>query len=268
MTSPSTRNGHGTRACYLRGCRRPECRSAHARYCKEYALDRYRNGGRRIDPTSAAQHVQQLVAAGCTISGIVEGAGVSHYTVVDLANDATNGILPDTELRILSFHPEPDDPARGHWTNAIGTCRRIRALAVLGHPVYTVADAACVAHSTLRHIATGMRGSASKDVAAAVADVYAQWMTRPGPSDITRRRAAVSGWHGPLAWDDIDDPDEQPDTDGGEETPLYLARAEDGLWLEQQGYTRQQIADRLGTTREALQQNIARARKAGYGEAA
>ena len=77
-----------------------------------------------------------------------------------------------------------------------------------------------------------------------------------------RLYAQRNGWHGPLAWDDIDNPNEQPETAEDDATPRYLALAEDAEWLERtQGYTREHAAARLGVTRDNLQASITRARK-------
>lgn len=253
---------HGERARYLRGCRCTKCRAVHSRYCKQYALDRHRHGRRRVSAAPATEHVQNLLAAGCTLSGIVDYVNAYHSTVVELAAGTVEQLLPETAHSILSFRPGPNHPAFGHWTDATGTVRRLQALAVLGHPNYTIAEALEVAGSTLRKIAAGERARVSKATAAAVASLYAQWMTRPGPSNATRRRAHANNWHGPLAWDDIDNPDEQPDTADSDTAPRYLALAEDGEWLERtQGYTREHAAARLGVTRDNLQASISRARK-------
>jgi len=305
---------HGERARYLRGCRCDACRTAHTRYCKTYSLDRYRNGGRRIDATPATRHVQALINKGCTISGIVNATKASHYTIVDLAEGTLHRILPDTARQILAFQPTPDHPAFGYWTPATGTVRRLQALVAIGHPLHSIAAELDMPECTLRCIANETRANVAKNVAAGVGNVYAQRSTQPGPSDIAKRNATAKGWVPPECWDDdtIDDPTAHPEwtgdcgTDRGwwlhrsnhipvcprckaahdewkaqhRHLPLAkynaalararaaagayrgLAIAEDGLELiQQQGYTIELAAARIGVTRDHLQAELGRRRE-------
>jgi hypothetical protein len=75
----------------------------------------------------------------------------------------------------------------------------------------------------------------------------------------TRNHAERMGWPPPLAWDDIDDPDECP---SGLPTPtrkesaaLTVADWDD---LRRQGYTRALAAERMGITKKALEKAIER----------
>ncbi|MEU4967830.1 hypothetical protein [Streptomyces smyrnaeus] len=305
---------HGERARYLRGCRCTPCRTAQARYCKQYDLNRHRNGPRRVDAAPATRHVQALLAANCTITGIVNGTRASNRTITALAAGTTTTLLPETARSILAFNPEPNHPAYGHWVDATGTVRRLRALAAIGHPLSSLAQHLPASPAGIVHIAAGMRTNASKPIADAVADLYTRLATQPGPSTITRRRAHKAGWPGPDCWDDdtIDDPATHPEWTGGCGTdrgwwlhrsnhipvcprckaahdewkaqhrhlPLAkynaalararaaagayrgLAIAEDGLELiQQQGYTIELAAARLGVSRDHLQAELGRRRE-------
>lgn len=96
--------------------------------------------------------------------------------------------------------------------DALGTQRRIQALAALGWSTRRVAEAAgWSSHATVRnmlHANQVRRANAEK-----IAEVYERLCMTVGPSAAVRRRAVENGWPPPLAWDDIDDPNEQPSVD-------------------------------------------------------
>lgn len=47
---PRSRQGHGSRACYCRGCREPECKAANAAYQRDYRAGRRGTTARRMGP--------------------------------------------------------------------------------------------------------------------------------------------------------------------------------------------------------------------------
>ena len=91
---------------------------------------------------------------------------------------------------------------------AIGVQRRIQALMAIG---WSSAEQAKVLGrhkrviERLRFVTFVHRETYDQIVA-----MYEQLSGRPGPSTISRTRARAAGYAPPLAWDDIDDPDEQP----------------------------------------------------------
>ncbi|MFG2059693.1 hypothetical protein ACGFI9_37345 [Micromonospora sp. NPDC048930] len=94
-----------------------------------------------------------------------------------------------------------------------GTRRRLQALTVLGWRWQDIGDRMGVTREAVQHTAASS-GLVELATVARVKAVYRDLSTRPGPSPITAARAAAKGWHGPLAWADIDDPTCQPDTTG------------------------------------------------------
>lgn len=92
---------------------------------------------------------------------------------------------------------------------AIGTQRRIRALMRLG---WTAADLAEHLGCVPEHVRNIIRNRASvrPETAAQIDAVFRKLCMTPGPSSITMQRAERKGWAPPLAWDDIDDPNETP----------------------------------------------------------
>lgn len=100
--------------------------------------------------------------------------------------------------------------------DATGTVRRIRALIVLGHPYRVIAEAAGMTVPEVRRVSYHRHPHVYKATADRVArafdalvgsppDLNDRWVKR------TRTEAARKGWvDGPFAWDDIDDPAEEP----------------------------------------------------------
>lgn len=92
---------------------------------------------------------------------------------------------------------------------ALGVVRRIQALQWAGWPLRIIAQEAgwsskrsvqCVFRCERVSVRTHQR----------IDDVYQRLAHLPGPSELTRRRAHAAGYAPALAWDDIDNPREQP----------------------------------------------------------
>lgn len=101
---------------------------------------------------------------------------------------------------------------------AVGTRRRLRALAVLGWRWQDIGDRLGVTWQAVQIIALERRNRVHVDTARKVAVLYRELAEREGPSAETRKRALMKGWASPMQWDDIDDPAAVPD-DGGVEMP-------------------------------------------------
>jgi hypothetical protein len=203
-----------SRACHLRGCDQPACRNEHLRYCKRYQYDTAHAGPRTVAAAPYITHVQALVADGWTHAAIAADTAVGITTIRDLAAGEARHIHRDTAAALDRHHPA--DVAPTWWVDCTGTIRRLRALTVMGWPQHAIAAQLGLGYSTVRAIANGRRRSTPRHTAQAVADLYAQWCRRPGPSPAAAGRARARGWHGPLAWDanTIDEPGAEPDTQG------------------------------------------------------
>lgn len=103
-----------------------------------------------------------------------------------------------------------------------GTVRRIRALYALGWTSPQLAVRLGVTPARVGHLASGKWRQVHRHTAARVAALYDELsMVVPRDPDVLpprharvhdrqRRWAAAKGWAPPLAWDDIDDPNETP----------------------------------------------------------
>lgn len=216
MTTTRTPVQHGERRCYLRGCRRPECLNAHYRYMSRYRLDRERGSARRIPPGPAAQHVQNLAAAGWTIGQIAAAAGCAERTLLDLRAQANKTIQKTLADRILKARPTLATVPGNTKVPAVGTVRRVQALRAIGYSLTDIAAAMGMAHTALSNTVCGRRPAVAVDTARACQRVYKQLSERPGTSKRSTNRAAVMGWAPPAAWDEesIDDPQARPEWTG------------------------------------------------------
>ncbi|MFH8295103.1 hypothetical protein [Streptomyces sp. NPDC018059] len=116
-----------------------------------------------------------------------------------------------------------------------------------------------------------MRGTrVQADTARAVRRLYDRlWDADPAEHGVAQRylsravhHALARDWPPPAAWDDdtIDAPEALFDL--GVRVPRHRALAENADWLaEQYGYSRRHAADRLGVTKNTLDQSISRARR-------
>lgn len=226
---------HGERACYLRGCRRPECCTAHYRYMSRIRLEYARGQRRRVDATPAAEHVRTLLSHGWNQAQISRKAGIAHRVIGSLKTGTYATISRATEQAVLAV-PAGPPPADSPDTDATGTIRRIRALIAIGYPGADIAREVGLHRDALNKIARGETPGVRVTTATAVAKAYRRLSRQAGPSNRARLFASKKGWHGPLAWDEstIDDPGAAPDTDDDQPTPLN--RDELGA------YRRQEIA--------------------------
>jgi hypothetical protein len=92
------------------------------------------------------------------------------------------------------------------------TARKLRALAAIGWPSYVLAERMGVSRQLLTRLRLVDRRCKSvfTSTAEKIDALYLELHMIPGPSPTMRRRAAANGWAPPLAWNDIDDPDETP----------------------------------------------------------
>jgi hypothetical protein len=244
---------HGTLTAYHAGkCRCDPCRRASARHSKEWRLDKHRGIERLVDAEPARVHVRLLLDRGMSYRAIALTAGWSSRNSLDGAL-AAQRIRPGTLKRILAVNVH-SDVRLDRYTDATGSSRRLRALAVGGWPTRDLAR--CLGArdpSTVQDIAAGRCSTIRLRTAVAIEELYDELWDRPGPSPRTAAIAARKGWLPALAWDDdvIDDPDHLPPDP--RRTKASAPAIEDIAELAAQGYaTNAQIGWRLGLTPAAV----------------
>jgi hypothetical protein len=243
--------GHvGSRNCHARGCRLPQCEDAARAWWRDYArLKKRYNGSATIVPGDRAlAHVNRLRAAGMPDSAILRAAGLGEKVLRELPH-RTRGIFSTTEARILAVRPGDH---RQYLVPALGTTRRLRALGAMGWTLADVADRTPLAKKTLSLLMAGAQQCVTREGAEHIARVYDQLCMRQGPSERARLLARRKGWAPPLAWDegDLDDPNAEPYMDTEErDAELNLAEF---MRLLDYGEGREQAADRIGVTLDAI----------------
>lgn len=261
-------------ACYRRGCRRDECRTADRIYRKQYELRRLSGIPSHIPGPVVAAHLRHLIDSGHTIRGISGKAGVSERGINYILNSQAK-VTRIKALALLAVQPLDEAPR----VDPTGTIRRIQALAFIGWPVASTAEQSGYHPSYFFNIIAGRVQSIPRPVAQRIAAVYREYSHRPGPSEYTRAIARRNQWHGPVAWDAIDDPNEQPEqaapyepTTKYERDPdkraeiehLYLLGESVPSIAKQLGNNEKYISDQLG---DILRQRARRA-QAGLERAA
>ena len=124
------------------------------------------------------------------------------------------------------------------YVGATGSRRRVQALARIG---YSLDDLVRETGIPIVSLSCLRRDDGIKrlrpDRARLVAETFDRLCLTPGTSTEATRRATLTGWAVPLAWDDIDDPDETPsgtitaDTDTLDEIAITRAIDRGGVTL-------------------------------------
>lgn len=92
----------------------------------------------------------------------------------------------------------------------LGSVRRLQALMALGWPRRELARIAGYRGDAFALILNSSRRMVTIDTARRIDELFDRLSMTHGPSARTRQIAAERGWPPPLAWNDIDNPAEQP----------------------------------------------------------
>lgn len=237
--------------------RRERDRARRSRYAKRRRL-RLLEGtwqSALVPAGPARARVRELHEQGWSLAAleamIGESQGHLSNVVYEGHSDARRWVTRDREARILDLEPTLDLVPDGCHVPGLGTRRRVQALSAIGWSLQEVADRAGVSKQALAGSLRAHRVTAR--VARTIRGIYLELENTPGPSERTRRHAARQGWPPPGAWDDIDDPDEEPDhTRWHESTSSGVLTEQDLTDCASWGLTRQQTAHRLGVQTDSV----------------
>jgi hypothetical protein len=269
---------HGTRSCYVNGCRRPECSRANAAYgSNRNRLTAYGRWQPRelTDAAPAVAHLRWLSSCGVGYRQAARLAGVPAEAMRSLLYPAgtrtpAKRVSPATAAAILAVQPDLWALPATARVDPTGTRRRLQALVAVGWSQRRLAGllgaTACGFGHMMRDYDRVTAGRAR-----AVRDLYDRLWNTPPPlatrfdraaASRARRYAAASGWPRPGAWDDaeIDDPAARP-VEGWlrrdrKRKPAQLA--EEARELARYGVGRAEAAERLGVSRNTLDQYMLR----------
>jgi transcriptional regulator with XRE-family HTH domain len=235
--------------------RPPSVRAAHAAYERRRV---YLAGtGRwhpRADAAPARAHIARL-RQHMTLQHIAAAAGVGTR-VVSAIRGGQQHVRPATAAAILAVTPAAL-PETG-LVPATGTVRRLRALMLAGWPASVLAAELGYQTNALRRLVTSGQFTPAPAAAAVIA-LYGRLWDKPGPSERTSGNAGRRGWAPAMAWDDdtIDDPAAGPQGIRPARRGSYGRAAdvaEDAEELISWGLTPAQAAERLGISRDSLDQ--------------
>lgn len=191
-------------------CRCRTCINGASRAGQERALDRLAGKPRRMDATPVVAHLRACLATGMSQRIIADQAGIDQSTISRLLSRPNPQCQRSHGERILAVRPG-DFSTTGGMRPATGTIRRIRGLYVAGHGPRKIGDLMGIAETRVIDTARGFYTQVTLRTDMGVRDAVATLQHRPGTDERARSRAQREGWHPLGAWDDIDDPNCQPD---------------------------------------------------------
>lgn len=199
---------HGYARYRLEGCRCYVCAAARSDYDRRRTMA-ITAGTWRVDADVVREHIGVLGAQGMGYKRVAVVAGVSRSTVRRIVYGSGGRPAPPTtrhDIAVKLLEVEVDlGPAA--LVDARGPVRRIQALAAIGWPLSTTAEALGRTPSNLGMLLG--QDKVLRRTADEVAALYEQRSGTAGPSVRARRLAVSRGWVPPLAWNDID-LDEKP----------------------------------------------------------
>lgn len=207
---------------------------------RQQAYGRWEGINKHVPAQTVNEHIKKLRAAGIGARRIAELSGITLRTIQSL--ERRKRCERQTAESILAI-PEPLDifdkhRADGAMVPAIGTARRLRALAAAGYETIELASRLGFKFQYVSYLQLGRGTKVTVRIARIVKDLFEELQMTPGSSDNARRRAVRNGWALPFAWDEdtIDDPDATPFTTWQDEYKR----------LGEQGMSKTKIAEHLG----------------------
>jgi hypothetical protein len=218
INTPCTARRPGLAGYKIDHCRCRTCTTAANDYRRRRdRLVAYGRWNALTDADPVRDHLATLRSAGLGVRHVARIAGLGAATTGRLVWAGTTRspvrrVKPATAAAILAIRPDPARLADGAHVDATGTRRRAQALAAVG---WSLAEQARqLGRDTCNHTKTLQATQVTARVARTVATLYDQLAYQPPPpgwvTTRTVRWAARQGFHPPAAWDDIDNPAEQP----------------------------------------------------------
>ena len=179
------------------------------KYRKRLRYERAR-GVRRIVPAEPVNaHLADLLAGGLMLAAISAASGIPLTTIQRIRDRQPRAVTARTSRALLRLtHASVIEAATG-YVPVVGARRRLQGLMAIGWPLATLSERI---GADAQGIVANRRTSTLKDVHVSVCRVYDELWSTPGPSAITRSKAATYGYALPLSWDDdeIDNPAAEP----------------------------------------------------------
>lgn len=193
-----------TELCARPSCGRRKTKASHG-FCHAHA-EAYGLVNGFIPATPTRTIINHLLDNGWSRNTIAAAAGVSMATISRAASGEFDRVRVRTAKKVAAL---ADAPApHPHRVDAWPYQRRLQALQAAGYTQPTIARMFNIPSATVSRVTTGMVDQVSVEVAERIIEAWEHWYTLPvgKPTPMAKR----CGWVTPMAWDDIDDPEEQP----------------------------------------------------------
>lgn len=212
-----------------------------------------------VDARAAQERLAALRAAGMSWDTLAKLTGLSDTALRKLGAWTDQGtVCLDNHQRVMAVAVPRGLVDGGGWVPVVGSQRRIRALMTIGYTQAHIARECGLGTGRAVSSVLNARTYLSARVAKGIADAFERLHMTKGPSELIAQRARLWGWLPPLAWDDIDDPDEVPDL-GTDRRASFIERYEE--CRDHIGLADRQIAERLGIQLNSLQVAISREKR-------
>lgn len=217
-TCPPDHKHAATLTCFARhGCTCQPCTDgerAYRRRLNRLGPDGQRVGG-RIPIGPAHHHLHKALAMGIRQADIARASGIDPETLRRIYRQRTGTMWKRTADAILAVDLDQLTP---FWVEGWRGRRRIEALEAQGYSLNRIINLTGVAPVTIYQIKSG-ESAIERPTFDRLDTIFRQHgLTRPvgdtpkenGWITKTRRRALAAGYAPAAAWDDIDNPHEQP----------------------------------------------------------
>lgn len=250
---PHSTNCYDKHRCGCARCRAANAASARLRKARALAGT---STPQPIDAGPTRERILDLRAQGWTIGEIARAAGVGEATIWPIATGRRLKVTVDVAECIAYPLRRPPKAAAGGVVDGTGTRRRLQALTAHGWSIIDLARLIGADRQNLRRLYYS--DVCERQTRERIEQLYRELWDKPAPARTLRRARAVAsrhGWVGALAWENIDDPEEQPfagmrvDADGPNSA---VWRLEEAALLRQLGESVDQALSALGTNRDAF----------------
>lgn len=200
-----------------------------------------------VDSSPTKARIELLLSLGVGWGGL-EAQGVSMQWWRQIGSR----VQARVEAKVFAI-PVPQRMVPGGCVPAVGSVRKLQALAAMGWPFALLAPR--VGHGPQYFSQLLHRDQLLSRTAAMIDSLYRELHMVPGPSQAVRDRSRRLGWVTALAWTDIDDPTDVPDV--GER--VRVSAIERISELREVGITdRRSVAARLGILPESVLRTLER----------